>query len=423
MRYIRSLLSLLLLRAAAAATPEVKNGNGFRDAVEDVVEDVFEGVHHAGTFLREEVHRTFLAGNILPNLEKLIITPEKFQKIFKTLGQVTDWQDFLFLITLSYATVPLFQLPYNSLMKDKKDFQDTGYHFVADHLQQISRIALLCYLVDMLKVVIIEMGFGWKHIPHIPSVFARSVYTLWVARRLALSKKWFLCKVWKKSPETLGRMELIDHLADAIILIVVALTIVDIFSVELGFAAKSIFAFGSIGTLVFSLASQGIVANLMNGILLSASDRVYEGDSVKFGDSIEGTVVKMGWVETVIRESDEVVTTVPNSDLASEKLSNLSRMTKCQVKQVLRFDYKDMAKLPQLCDDIKLEIRKACPQLIVDGTRPFRVHWVGYEKVSLNVVVDAHFQIRPLGDGYWDNQQRVLEAINRAVEKNDVKFV
>lgn len=421
------MLSLLFL--LPAATLAVKPGPvktpaaGLKDVVEEVVGGIQTRATHVGSFLRDEVHRTFLAGNILPAMEKLVLTPEKFQNIRKTLGQVTDWQDFLFLLTLAYATVPMFKLPYSIIARNSKQpFHKTGYRLVAEHMQQVSRIALLCYLVDMLKVVVIEMGYTWKIIPHMPNAFARSAYSLWAGRKASLFKKWLLCRLWHRSPETLGRMELIDHLADAIIATITGLVIVDILSVELGFAAKSVFAFGSIGTLVFSLASQGIVANLMNGLLLSASDRVYEGDSVKFGNGIEGTVVKMGWIETVIRGSDEIMMTVPNSDLASQQLSNLSRLLRCQIKQTLRFSYKDVDKLSKICEDIKTEIRRTCPELISDGSRAFRCHWVGYEEDHLSVLVQAHFRIRPIGSEYWVNRQRVLEAINRAVVKNGVEF-
>lgn len=424
---------------AEAATPETQRGTGggLRDTVDDAVDDLLEGVQQVGSFLRDEVHRTFLAGNILPTLDKLFITPEKLQRIITTVRQVGDWQDVFFLLTLAFGIVPLVRLPYaysdwdynrnlqpGITQKNKKNnFEDSTWHVVADHVQQVSRIALVCYLVDLFKVVIIEMGFAWEMIPHIPNIFARTAYTIWIARRLATLKKWLLCRAWKKKPEQLGRMELIDHLADAVIVLVVGLALADHFKSEFGFALKSLFALGSVGTLVFSLASQGIVANLMNGLLLAMSDRVYEGDSVLFGNGIEGIVVNLGWLETHVRQNDEVMLTVPNSDLASERLSNLSRLTKCQVRQVLRIDYKDVKKIPKLCDDIKSEIRAACPALIDDGSRPFRAHWVGYEDLSLNVVVDAHFAVRPLGDSYWDNRQKVLEAINRAVEKNGATFV
>ncbi|KAI2508160.1 mechanosensitive ion channel [Fragilaria crotonensis] len=424
MRFIHWLPSLLVpLCSVLAATPDAQVGGGLRDVVDDAVDDILEGVQQVGSFLREEVHRTFLAGNILPTLNKLFITPEKFQRIITTVGEVSDWQDVFFLLTLAFGVVPLVRLPYNSIVKGMNKFEDSLYHVVADNLQQVSRIALVCYLVDLLKVVVIEMGFVWEMLPHIPNLFAKFVYTIWFARRLGVLKKWFLCKAWQKRPDQLGRMELIDHLADAVIVLLVGLSLADQFKNEFGFALKSLLALGSVGTLVFSLASQGIVANLMNGLLLAASDRVYEGDSVLFGNGIEGVVVDLGWLETHVRQNDEIMLTVPNSDLASERLSNLSRLTKCQVRQVLRIDYKDVKKLPKLCDDIKSEIRASCPALIADGSRPFRAHWVGYEDLSLNVVVEAHFAIRPLGDGYWDNRQKVLEAISRAVEKNDVTFV
>ena len=424
MQFVSFLLTIsLFLHRTLGATPEGKAATGILDAVDDVVDDIFEGVQQVGSFISEEVHRTFLAGNILPTLDKLILTPDKFRRIIATLGQVSDWQDVFFLLTLAYGIVPLFRLPFALFLRDKRNFEETGYHVVADLVQQVSKIALVCYVVDVLKVVIVEMGFEWDIIPHIPNLFARAAYTIWVARKLALFKKWLLCRVSQKKPDQLGRMELIDHLADACIVLITGVALADHFNDEFGFALKSLFALGSVGTLVFSLASQGIVANLMNGLLLSASDRVYEGDKVLFGNGIEGIVVNLGWLETHILQSDDVMLTVPNSDLASEKLSNLSRLTKSQVKQVLRIDYKDVNKVSKLCDDIKTEIAAACPALINDGSRPFRAHWVGYEDLSLNVVVEAHFNIRPIGDDYWDNRQKVLLAINRAVEKNGVAFV
>jgi small-conductance mechanosensitive channel len=113
--------------------------------------------------------------------------------------------------------------------------------------------------------------------------------------------------------------------------------------------------------------------------MLSASDRIYEGDSVRFGNGISGTVERMGWMETILRQPDDSKLAVPNADLASQQVSNLSRIHRSQVKQTLRFQYEDVDKLPKLIEDIKQEIREACPMLIVDGSRPFRVHFTCYQ--------------------------------------------
>jgi len=84
--------------------------------------------------------------------------------------------------------------------------------------------------------------------------------------------------------------------------------------------------------------------------------------------------------------------------------------------------YDDAAKIPKLLDSIKEEIKKDCPKLITDGSRPFRANWRGYEVDHLQVVVDCHFTIKPTGNEYWENRQTMLEAINRAAEKSGVQF-
>jgi small-conductance mechanosensitive channel len=147
-----------------------------------------------------------------------------------------------------------------------------------------------------------------------------------------------------------------------------------------------------------------------------------EGDKVQFGNGIGGTIVKMGWMETMIRGPDEITLTVPNADLASQHVSNLSRVNRSQVKQTLRFEYKDVDKLPLVVQDIKKEIKSACPELISDGTRPFHVHFTGYGPDHCEVRVNAHFDVKPVGDDYWDNRQRVLLAIKKAVKKHDMEF-
>ena len=72
--------------------------------------------------------------------------------------------------------------------------------------------------------------------------------------------------------------------------------------------------------------------------------------------------------------------------------------------------------------DIKDEIRKACPEVIDDGSRAFRAYWTNYGTLGLEVTVEAHFRIRILGDPFWENRQNMLMAINRAVKKNRMEF-
>mmetsp|Transcript_26572 Transcript_26572/g.78596 ORF Transcript_26572/g.78596 Transcript_26572/m.78596 type:complete len:97 (+) Transcript_26572:182-472(+) len=79
-------------------------------------------------------------------------------------------------------------------------------------------------------------------------------------------------------------------------------------------------------------------------------------------------------------------------------------------------------KMDKVVSEIKEEIKLSCPELILDGSRPFRVHWRDFKQDHLEVIVDCHFNLKPVGDAYFNNRQRVLEAIARAVHRLEVEF-
>ena len=140
------------------------------------------------------------------------------------------------------------------------------------------------------------------------------------------------------------------------------------------------------------------------------------------GKAIRGCIVRLGWTDTLVRTSDGIIMSIPNKELADKPVSNLSRIQISNVKQTLRFKYSDADKLPKLTQDIKDEIRTACPAVIDDGSRPFRVFWCNYDRTGLEVSIDVSFRIKLLSDEYHENRQNMLIAIRNAVKKNDMKF-
>ena len=200
------------------------------------------------------------------------------------------------------------------------------------------------------------------------------------------------------------------------------MNILSYFEVETGIAVKGLFSVGATGTLILGLASKDIATQLMSGLMLNLSDKMFEGDTIQLPNGKVGKVDHMGWFETMIRGSDELVVGIPNTELSGQRIYNLSRTPRSQVKQELLVSYNDVAKIPQLLDSIKEEIKNDCPKLITYVSRPFRANWRNYEKDHLEVVVDCHFMIKPTGSEYWDNRQTVLEAIDRAAKKTDVSI-
>mmetsp|Transcript_16101 Transcript_16101/g.16289 ORF Transcript_16101/g.16289 Transcript_16101/m.16289 type:complete len:80 (+) Transcript_16101:158-397(+) len=70
--------------------------------------------------------------------------------------------------------------------------------------------------------------------------------------------------------------------------------------------------------------------------------------------------------------------------------------------------------MPELVAAIRAEIVASCPELISDGSRPFRVHWSGIGEGHVEVEVDCRFRVSPGSDAYCEVRQELLGALARA---------
>jgi Mechanosensitive ion channel len=228
-------------------------------------------------------------------------------------------EDITLLILLGWLTLPLGRFIYEWLpsvvpwYNNSKSFHKTIYHEISDHIQQIARIACAVYMVDIVKLAVVACGYTtivpWIRpksgaVGHdMPHAFGHIVYTMWIANRIKYIKRILLRRYVNRHPESFGRVNLIQKWIDAILYSATIVMVLHILKVESGVAlSNSFLAVGSVGTLAFGLASQGLATQVMNGLLLASSDRIYEGDDVMLGSNgFAGKIVKLGWLETVIR--------------------------------------------------------------------------------------------------------------------------
>jgi ABC-type methionine transport system permease subunit len=80
-------------------------------------------------------------------------------------------------------------------------------------------------------------------------------------------KRLALCKFYKVDEENMGRVEIFDRVLNGLSIGLVALILFDWLSVRMGVAIKGVFAFGSLGTLAFTLGSQKLIAQVRRSML------------------------------------------------------------------------------------------------------------------------------------------------------------
>jgi MscS family membrane protein len=93
---------------------------------------------------------------------------------------------------------------------------------------------------------------------------------------------------------------------------------------QLGYAVSSILAGFGLGGLAFALAAKDTVSNLFGSVMIF-SDKPFEiGDWIKFKNT-EGIVEQIGLRSTKVRTWEDTLYTIPNADIASAPVENVSR--------------------------------------------------------------------------------------------------
>lgn len=329
----------------------------------------------------------------------------------------------LFLATsLGFVVNPIIETLFNATHIrhsdiDDIDFADTFAFGAANSITTSVRLWGVLLVTDFFLGT---LGLDLPFHQDLGDVAPQVAFCLWAALTVSVVKRTIFFQSIKG--RKLGRVGLYDRLIDVGIAILTLRVVLDIVDYDMGVGLQSVMAGSGIGALVFSLASKDVASAIVGGFIVQAWDAFEEGDTIKLGDGTEGKVTKIGLVETEIVGYDNISVKVPNSQLTSSRVSNLSRISQSRVYQSLRFQYADLDKLPDVLEDIKSEIRFSCPKLIADGSKPFQALIKSYETDHIEGFINFHFNIPVNSGAYAENRQVVLLAIARALKKNDVSF-
>jgi len=95
-----------------------------------------------------------------------------------------------------------------------------------------------------------------------------------------------------------------------------------VFLDTLGISITPILASLGVGSVAVALALQDTLSNFFSGIYLLVDKPIRLGDFVQIDDSIEGTIIQIGWRSTHVRLLSNNTVILPNTKIASARITN-----------------------------------------------------------------------------------------------------
>jgi MscS family membrane protein len=170
-----------------------------------------------------------------------------------------------------------------------------------------------------------------------------------------------------------------------------------------GLPVQSFLAGLGIGGLAFALAAQDTIANLFGSFVVVVDQPFKVGDVVRVGAN-EGKVEDIGLRSTKIRTAARTVVVIPNKSVASEVITNLTRMPQRRVDQTIGLTYDTTAEqLEGVLEEFRRLLREdpdVHPETIV-------VNFSNYNSSSLDIQM-LWFTTDP----DWVKHMAVRERIN-----------
>lgn len=164
--------------------------------------------------------------------------------------------------------------------------------------------------------------------------------------------------------------------------------------------------------LAVSLSVQGALSNLANGIMLLVARPFKSGDYVMVGSGVEGTVVEITLLCTKIVTIDNKDVFVPNTEIASNKITNFSSEKYRRVDLNFNCGY-----------DVPVETAKKALKEAIDSlpytqhepAEPF-INIMSFKDYTLEYVVRVWVK----SENYWDGYFGLLEAAKKSFENNGI---
>lgn len=182
---------------------------------------------------------------------------------------------------------------------------------------------------------------------------------------------------------------------------------------NMGFSISGVLAFGGIGGLAVGLAARDMLANFFGGFTVFMDRPFSVGDWIKSPDrEIEGTVEKIGWRQTRIRNFEKRPLYVPNATFTTVVVENPSRMTNRRIYETVGVRYADFGALRDIVADVEKMLRN---HEEIDQTQTLMVFFNQFGASSLDFFVYCFTRTVQWAE-YHRVKQDVLVRIGEIIE-------
>ncbi|HSN29532.1 MAG TPA: mechanosensitive ion channel family protein [Kofleriaceae bacterium] len=171
---------------------------------------------------------------------------------------------------------------------------------------------------------------------------------------------------------------------------------------QLGVSVASLIAGLGIGGLVLALAAQKTVENVFGAVSIGIDQPLREGDFVRVYDFV-GTVEQIGLRSTRIRTLDRTIITVPNGDLANQRIESYSVRDRIRLACTVGLEYRTTtAQMRSVLAALEAILRRH-PKIWPDSVV---VRFAKLGESSLDIDIMAWFQT-----GDWNEFQAIRQAV------------
>ena len=201
----------------------------------------------------------------------------------------------------------------------------------------------------------------------------------------------------------------------AVIIVLVGMGLLQTFGVSI----VGILTFSGVGGLVVGFAAKEMLENFFGGLMLHMDRPFKTGDWIRSPDrSIEGTVERIGWRQTLIRTHSRNALYIPNGMFLTIVIENPSRMSHRMIKEVIGLRYDDLGKMKAIVAEVQAFLDGAAD---IDQEKPVLARFDAFSESSVDFFIQCYTPTVYRAE-YTQIKQDILLEVAEIVERHGAEM-